>query len=102
MSGELPRPYRHFLKDYPQVAKAYEALGESLNAAGPLDARTRHLVRLGIATALQAEGAVKSHARQAQAAGATPEEIRHAVLLAMTTASFPRMIAALEWLREEK
>jgi alkylhydroperoxidase/carboxymuconolactone decarboxylase family protein YurZ len=38
-----------------------------------------------------------SHTRKAMAAGATPDEITHAVLLALTTTGFPNMMAAMGW-----
>ncbi|RPJ73954.1 MAG: hypothetical protein EHM15_06150 [Desulfobacteraceae bacterium] len=38
-----------------------------------------------------------SHTRKCLAAGASPEEIFHVVLLALTTTGFPNMIAALRW-----
>jgi alkylhydroperoxidase/carboxymuconolactone decarboxylase family protein YurZ len=41
-----------------------------------------------------------SSTRKALEAGASPEEIAHAVLLAMTTTGFPNMIAALQWVDE--
>lgn len=41
-----------------------------------------------------------SNTRKALAAGATTEEIEHAVLLAMTTTGFPNMIAALSRAQE--
>jgi alkylhydroperoxidase/carboxymuconolactone decarboxylase family protein YurZ len=34
------------------------------------------------------------------AIGITPKEIRHAVLLGLTTIGFPKMIAALNWVHE--
>jgi alkylhydroperoxidase/carboxymuconolactone decarboxylase family protein YurZ len=34
------------------------------------------------------------------AIGISPEEIRHAVLLGLTTIGFPKMIAALNWVHE--
>jgi 4-carboxymuconolactone decarboxylase len=34
------------------------------------------------------------------AAGATVEEVEHAILLAMTTTGFPNTIAALSWVQE--
>jgi alkylhydroperoxidase/carboxymuconolactone decarboxylase family protein YurZ len=49
---------------------------------------------------LGSEGAVKSHVRRALEEDVTPEEIRHAVLMALTTAGFPAMIAALKWTEE--
>ena len=41
-----------------------------------------------------------SNTRKALEAGATAEEIAHAVLLALTTTGFPNMIAALGWIDE--
>jgi len=41
-----------------------------------------------------------SSVRKALASGATSEEIRHAVLLSLTTTGFPNMIAALNWVDE--
>ena len=33
-------------------------------------------------------------------AGASADEVRHAVLMALTTTGFPRTVAALEWAAE--
>ena len=38
-----------------------------------------------------------SHTRKALDSGATPEEITHTVLLALTTTGFPNMMAAMGW-----
>lgn len=96
----LPKPYQDFKTDHPEVAAAYEALGSACHEAGPLPQATRHLIKLGIATAGQSRGGVKAHARRALNAGATREEIRHAILLSLTTSGFPSMIAALGWAEE--
>jgi len=96
----LPAPFRRFVEKYPQLAEAYEELATSCHEAGPLSDPVRRLVKLGIAVGLQSEGAVKSHARRALEAGASVEEVRHAVLLSLTTTGFPGMIAALEWVEE--
>ena len=52
---------------------------------------------MGIAVGVNSKGGVMSHTRKALAAGASPEEIMHAVLLALTTTGFPNMIAAMGW-----
>ena len=93
----LPKRYTEFLEAYPDVAKAYHELGNACSDAGPLDQKTRALVRLGIAIGRQHEGAVHSHARKALEAGATEKEIQHAAILATTTVGFPAMMAALSW-----
>ena len=96
----LPDIYMEFEKKFPELAKAYDALALKIHGWGPLDAKTRRLIKLGVAMGLHSEGGVKSHARRALAEGVTPEEIYHAVLLAFTTAGFPSMIAALKWVDE--
>lgn len=96
----LPRHYATFTEKHPEVAQALEQLGLSLKAAGPLDAKTIELLRLATAVGARAEGAVHSHARRAREAGATPQEIRHAVLLAITTIGFPGAMAAMTWVND--
>jgi alkylhydroperoxidase/carboxymuconolactone decarboxylase family protein YurZ len=82
------------------VAGAQDHLGAALDAAGPLDARTRRLVKLGIAVGALADGAVRSNVRKALGEGATAEEVRQVAVLAVTTAAFPTTIAALGWVDE--
>lgn len=98
--SKLPKPFRRFLQRYPDVEKAHMELSLVINRQGPLGERERRLIRLGIAVGQQSQGAVKSHARRAVDEGIAPEELRHAVLLALPTAGFPAMIAASEWVEE--
>jgi alkylhydroperoxidase/carboxymuconolactone decarboxylase family protein YurZ len=97
----LPKPYTDFTETYPEITEAYQALAAACHErGGPLDGKARHLIKLGIATALQSEGAVKSHTRQSLENGASEQEIRHAVILALTTCGFPGTVAALGWVSE--
>ncbi len=96
----LPQVYQGFKKHFPKISASYDKLAVSCNEGGPLDEKERELVRLGIAIGLSAEGAVRSHTRRALDAGVSPEAIRHAALLALTTAGFPTAIAALKWMDE--
>lgn len=96
----LPAAAGDVAQDYPELWKAYAALGESTAKAGPLDARDRRLVKLGLAIASGSEGAVHSHARRALEEGFSAEELKHAALLAVTTLGFPRAVAALSWIED--
>ena len=96
----LPKPFKKFESQYPDIAKLYEQLGAKCQSAGPLDAKTRYLINLGIAVGAVSPGAVKSHARKALEQGASTAEIYHALLLALTTVGFPAMIAAMGWVEE--
>jgi 4-carboxymuconolactone decarboxylase len=98
--GYLPSTYMEFVRDYPDISKAYADLSKSCHKAGPLDKKTRRLIKLGISIGISSEGAVRSHARRALEEGISPEEIRHTVLLAFTTTGFPNMIAAHKWVEE--
>jgi 4-carboxymuconolactone decarboxylase len=96
----LPEIYKDFKKQFPKVAAAYDALADVCNKQGPLDKKCQRLIKLGIAIGINSEGAVRSHARQAMEEGISADEVRHAVLMATTTAGFPTMIAAMKWVEE--
>lgn len=99
MNG-LPKPYQQFRREHPRVYAAYEALGTAVAEGGPLEAKTRELIKLGMAAANRSETAVQSHARRAQDAGATQGEIEHAIMLGINTLGFSTMMAALTWAQE--
>lgn len=88
-----PSFYRSFQESHPDVARAYETLGDAARAAGPLTEREAELVKLAFAAGAQLEGAVHSHARRARDAGASVEDLRHVWLLAITTLGFPSAMA---------
>lgn len=98
--SEIPKRYQQFMNDYPAIAKAYEELGTAVHSSGPLDEKTRALIKIAISTGARMEGAVHSHTRKALKAGCSPEEIRHAVLLALPTIGLPGMMAALSWIED--
>lgn len=96
----LPEIYDKFSQQYSDITEKYHQLGLACRSAGPLEQKVQDLVKLGIAIGVNSQGAVRSHTRKALASGATPEEIIHTVLLALTTTGFPNMIAAMGWVRE--
>jgi alkylhydroperoxidase/carboxymuconolactone decarboxylase family protein YurZ len=98
--GQVPKRFLKFQDAYPAIAKAHEQLGAAARSAGPLDSRMRALISLAIAVGARHEGAVHSHTRKALEAGCDAEEIRHAVLLSVTTIGFPNMMAALSWVND--
>lgn len=91
--SNLPAFYSEFRQAHPEVVRTYEALGDATRAAGPLPAKQIELVKLALSAGAKLEGAIHSHARRALEAGATPEELRHVSLLAITTLGFPAAMA---------
>lgn len=96
--SEIPKRYSQFKEDYPEVIAAYEALGNAVHSVGPLDDKTRALIKLAISTGARLEGAVHSHARKAIKAGATKEEMQQVAILALPTIGLPSMMAAFSWI----
>ncbi len=96
----MPKP-KHFMrlrKRYPDYFAAVENLGETVKGAGPLEPKVCELIQLAAAAAVRSEGAVHSHARRARKAGATTDEVHHALVLLTSTIGFPAVAAALSWL----
>lgn len=94
---ELPKQFQKFKEQYPEVAKAYEKLGTAVHTSGPLDDKTRALIKLGISAGARMEGAVHSHTRKALETGLSKEDIKQAILLALPTIGFPATMAAMSW-----
>ena len=94
----IPKRFKKFTEEHLDVAKAYEEIGIAVHKAGPLDEKTRALVKIAISTGARLEGAVHSHVRKAIKAGVTMEEMQHAVLLSLPTIGLPSMMASLSWI----
>ena len=94
---KLPVPFEQFAKRFRNAHEAYERLGKAVHSSGPLDPKTRELIQLGMAIGIRSEGAVHSHVNKAIEAGASAEEIRHAVLLGIPTLGLPTTVAAFTW-----
>jgi 4-carboxymuconolactone decarboxylase len=96
----LPDIFKTFVERHEEVSTALRQVGELCSQAGPLDAKSLHLIQLGISLGIGSKGAVRSHARRALDAGASREEITQAVLASTTIVGFPAMIAAYGWIEE--
>lgn len=94
---DKPKRFKRFESEFPAAAEAYEKLGNELHLSGPLDSKTRALIKIAISTGAGLEGALHSHTRKALEAGCSKEEIRHAIMLSVPTIGLPSAMAALSW-----
>jgi alkylhydroperoxidase/carboxymuconolactone decarboxylase family protein YurZ len=95
--AKLPGAFGKFMERFPDVFQGYEAMGRAAHAGGPLNAKARELVKLGMTIGARLEGATHSHVRKALAVGATADEVRHAAVLAISTLGLPTTVMALTW-----
>ena len=92
----LPDIYVRFRESFGDLAAAVDGVGAAADGSGPLDERQRRLVKLGLAIGAGASGAVKSNVRRALEAGATEDEVKHVVALALATVGLPAAVAGYQ------
>jgi len=100
MAKALPKSVNQFSKQYPKVWEAFNELGERCHKAGPLDEKTRRLIKLALSIGAGLEGATHSAVRGARGAAITADEINHVALLAITTLGFPAAARAMTWIAD--
>jgi alkylhydroperoxidase/carboxymuconolactone decarboxylase family protein YurZ len=97
-TSSLPTGAGRLATRHPQIWERYTELGEECADSGPLDAHTRRLVKIALATGAGLEGAVHSHMRRGLKEGITADEFRHVTLLAIPTLGLPSAIRAMTWM----
>ena len=79
-------------QSHPEVWQRFIALANACHEAGPLDEKSRRLVKLALAIAAGTEGGTHSAVRHAKEAGITMEDMEHVVMLAITTLGSPQRV----------
>jgi 4-carboxymuconolactone decarboxylase len=92
---DLHEIFTKFKKEFPGVYSDHEALGKEIHGkSGPLTEKTCWLIKIAVSGATRHELALETHILKAKEAGATNEEIKHALLLLIQTAGFPTFMEA--------
>ena len=87
---DIHKIFSQFKKEFPEVYQMHEALGKEVHEkGGPLDEKTRWLIKLAISGACNHKRALETHIRKAMEAGIGEDAIKHALLLLIPTAGFP-------------
>lgn len=99
---DIHQLFTEFKAEFPEIHEKNEDLGQFIHdSGGPLDAKTRWLIKLGISAAAGHLRAVVTHIHAARESGATEEEIRHTLLLLIPTCGFPAFMEAYGAYREQ-
>lgn len=99
-STKAPRTYDAFIREFPKLGEAWEAM-RAAEEGGPFAEREIRLLKLAVAIGSGKEGPVHSAVRKAKSAGCGAAEIRHVVALAASTIGLPPAVAAWSWVVEE-
>ena len=74
--AKLPKQVNQFSKQYPKIWEAFNELGERCHEAGPLDEKTRRLIKLALSIGAGLEGATHSAVRNARRTGVTVPPVK--------------------------
>lgn len=92
---DLHEIFTEFKKDFPRVYADHEALGKEIHEkSGPLPEKSRWLIKIAISGASHRLIALETHIMKAREAGITDEEIKHVLLMLITTTGFPAFMEA--------
>jgi len=94
VSRKRPKTLQEFEQRFPDVLRRYTALRDACDRVGPLDAKTRELIKIGIEVAKRRRGGLIAHIDRANAAGASQQEIAQAMLLALPLVGLPDLLDA--------
>jgi 4-carboxymuconolactone decarboxylase len=97
MAGDVHDIFTRFKSEYPDIYRLEEELGQSIHLeGGPLDERTRWLVKLAMSAATGRHRALETHIVKAREAGLRDEDIRHVLLMLIPTVGFPAFMEAYQ------
>jgi 4-carboxymuconolactone decarboxylase len=92
---DMHAAFTRFKAEFPEVYARHEALGREVHEnAGPLDEKSRWLIKIAISAACNHKRALATHIKRAEDAGVAEAEIKHALLLLIPTAGFPTFMKA--------
>ena len=107
--GEKNKDAKEIIKDnldymsenHKEIYDAYKNYGKMIHEkGGPLEEKTRWLIKVALSTEAQYPYALRTHIQKALKCGCTKEEIEHAILLVAPTAGFPKTMDGLLVLRD--
>ncbi|WP_313134496.1 carboxymuconolactone decarboxylase family protein [Anaerocolumna sp.] len=91
----------YFIEKHGEIYDAYTNYGNLVHEkGGPLDEKTRWLIKVALSTECQNEFSLRTHILKALKGGCTRDEIEHSILLVAPTAGFPKTMRGLLIARE--
>lgn len=97
---KIAEQFNYFKKNHKEIYDAYSEYGRLIHEkGGPLDEKTRALIKIVASSVSQHNYALHTHIKKALALGMEKEEIEHALLLTAPTVGFPNMMESLMILR---
>ncbi|HEX9779622.1 MAG TPA: carboxymuconolactone decarboxylase family protein [bacterium] len=92
--NKMPKTLKAFAATYPDPWRAYQNLRDTCDQCGPLPVKMRELIKIGVEVARNRHGGLAAHIARARKVGASPAEIRHAIIIATPLIGLPDVLDA--------
>lgn len=97
----IEKNLKYLTENHGEIYEAYEHFGKLVHEkGGPLDEKTRWLIKVALSADCQYEYALRTHILKALKSGCTKEEIEHVILLVGPTCGFPKLMKGILILRQ--
>lgn len=98
--NKIQENFNYFTTEHKEIYDAYANYGKLIHEhGGPLDDKTRALIKVVISSVNCRNYALETHIRKALDISCTKEEIEHAILLSAPSVGFPNMMESIMVLR---
>ena len=92
---DVHKIFSQFKAEFPEIHEKHQALGKEVHEkGGPLNEKSRWLIKIAISGACNHKRALETHIRKAKETGVGEAEIKHALVLLIPTAGFPAFMKA--------
>ena len=92
---DIHKVFTVFKTEFPGLYEKIDATGHALHVeGGPLDERTRALLKVAMSATSGHQRSLETHLAAARQVGVTEAEILHALLLLVPTCGFPTFMEA--------
>ncbi len=99
--NEIKENFKYFINEHKEIYDAYSNYGKLVHEkGGPLDAKTRALLKVSTSSVVSNKYALETHIRKAFDASCTKEEIEHVILLTAPSVGFPNMMESMMIFRQ--
>ena len=96
LTREISAGIQQLRADIPDTLRGFSAMAQAAGKPGVLDAKTKELIAIAIAVAIRCDGCVAFHAQAAAKLGATREEIKEVMGMALYMGAGPSLMYAAQ------
>ena len=94
--NKIKENFKYFATEHKEIYDAYANYGKLIHEhGGPLDEKTRALMKVVISSVSCHNYALETHINKALEVSCTKEEIEHAILLTAPSVGFPNMMESI-------